>query len=124
VTAGRFIAIGALLGGVGVAAGAFGAHALADSITAERVKVFETAARYHQIHAIAVVVVGLIAASRPSTRINVSGYLFLSGMLLFSGSLYILVLTDTAWLGAVTPLGGIALIGGWLTMAWEAIGYT
>ena len=81
-------------------------------------RVFETAARYHQIHAVAIVAVGLVAARWPSSRINAAGYLFLSGLILFSGSLYSLVLTDTAWWGAVTPFGGAALIAGWCVLAW------
>ncbi len=114
----RIITVGAILGAVGVAVGAFGAHAVADTVTAERLKVFETAARYQQIHAIAVIISGLIAANWPSTWVNAAAYLFFSGVIVFSGSLYLLVLTDTAWLGAVTPLGGVALIGGWCALGW------
>ena len=123
MTANRFIAIGSVLAAAGVAAGAFGAHALSSSITPERVNVFETAARYHQIHAIAIIASGLIAANWPSSRVNAAAYLFLSGVILFSGSLYALVLTDTAWLGAVTPFGGVALIGGWCALGWGALGW-
>ena len=115
-----FVGLGAIIAAVGVAAGAFGAHALADSVTPERIDVFETAARYHQVHALAIIAVGLIAANWPSSRVNAAGYLFLAGVVLFSGSLYVLVLTDTAWLGAVTPLGGVALIAGWCFLAWGA----
>ena len=113
-----FIVVGAILGAIGVAAGAFGAHAGANSVTPERLKAFETAARYHQIHAIAILAVGLIGAAWPSSRFKLAGYLFLAGIILFSGSLYVLVLTDTGWLGAVTPVGGLALISGWLILAW------
>lgn len=108
-----FITLGAIVAAVGVAAGAFGAHALADIVTPERLKTFETAARYHQIHSIAIIAVGLVSVNWPSSRVNAAGYLFLTGVVLFSGSLYALVLTDTAWLGAVTPFGGVTLIAGW-----------
>ena len=121
MTARGFIALGAILGAVGVAVGAFGAHAVADSVTPERLKVFETAARYHQLHAIAVLAVGVIAATWPSSQLNLAGYLFLTGIILFSGSLYVLVLTDTGWLGAVTPVGGLALIGGWCALGWGTL---
>ena len=116
-----FIVLGALLAALGVAAGAFGAHALADSVSPERIKVFDTAARYHLIHSLALVLTGIIAATWPSTQSNIAGYLFLAGIAIFSGSLYLLVLTDTAWLGAVTPLGGLALIAAWCMLAWGAM---
>ncbi len=118
MTSRGFVLSGAILGAIGVAAGAFGAHAVANSVTPERLKAFETAARYHQIHAIAIVAVGLIGAAWPSSKVKMAGYLFLSGIILFSGSLYMLVLTDTGWLGAVTPFGGLALISGWCALAW------
>lgn len=110
--------LGALLAGIGVMAGAFGAHALEDMVSPERIDTFETAARYQMYHAIALFVLGLKDPALP--RAQWIAYLFLAGILLFSGSLYLLVLTDTAWLGAVTPLGGVAFIGGWLLLA---IGY-
>ena len=115
-----FIVLGALLAALGVAAGAFGAHALADSVSPERIKVFDTAARYHLIHSLALVLTGIIAATWPSTQSTIAGYLFLAGIAIFSGSLYLLVLTDTSWLGAVTPLGGLALIAAWCMLAWGA----
>lgn len=120
---GRFILIGAILAALGVGAGAFGAHGLTGLVTEERLRVFDTAVRYHLIHAVALVVIGLLVDRRPSrTGIKASGDLFLAGIVLFSGSLYTLVLTDTPWLGAVTPFGGVSLIAGWLTLAWAARG--
>lgn len=111
------IALGAVLAGIGVAAGAFGAHGLSDILTQQRLNVYETAVRYHLIHAVALVVTGVLAAAVPTVQVMLTGYLFLAGVVLFSGSLYVLVLTDTAWLGAVTPFGGVALIAGWAFLA-------
>lgn len=114
----QLMRLGALLAGIGVMAGAFGAHALEEMVSPDRLDTFETAARYQMYHAIALFVMGLKDPGQPRSRWI--AYLFLAGILLFSGSLYLLVLTDTAWLGAVTPLGGLAFIGGWLLLA---IGY-
>jgi len=115
------IVIGALLAGLGVAAGAFGAHGLTDIVTAQRLGVYETAVRYHIYHALALVVTGGLALSATGgAHLAVAGYLFLAGIVLFSGSLYLLVLTDTPWLGAVTPIGGVAFIAGWAALAMGA----
>lgn len=114
-----FLVAGALSAALGVAAGAFGAHGLRDLVSPGRVATFETAARYQVYHALALVVVGSMferwVASRLLTWV---GGLFLAGTVLFAGSLYLLVLTDTPWLGAVTPLGGVAFIAGWAVLAW------
>ena len=102
-----------MLGFLGVAAGAFGAHGLQGSVSAERLAVFETAARYHLFHALAILAAhGLGATS--------SGIAFLAGTIVFSGSLYLLVLTDRSWLGAVTPVGGVLLLVGWALLAFAA----
>lgn len=114
------IIAGALSGAVAVAAGAFGAHALAARVTPERLQTFETGVRYQMYHTIALFVVAWIAASWPSWQASTAGVLFLIGIIIFSGSLYVLVLTDTGWLGAITPIGGVAFIGGWLLLAWAA----
>lgn len=115
------VALGAALAGIGVALGAFGAHGLADMVTPERLKVFETAVRYHLVHALALVLTGFMASSWRSTSTTAVAYLFLAGMVLFSGSLYVLVLTDTSWLGAITPIGGVAWMAGWGLFAWAAL---
>lgn len=123
------IALGALLGALGVAAGAFGAHGLEGAVTPERLETFGTAARYHLIHALALVLVGTIglfasrtdATNLPSRWLSFVGYLFVGGVVLFSGSLYLLVLTDTPWLGAITPLGGVCFIAGWLLLSITAL---
>lgn len=117
-----FIAAGALAAALAVGGGAFGAHALAGRVTPERLAVFETGVRYHMYHALALLVVGWASAAWAGSQPVVwAGYLFLAGLVLFSGSLYVLVLTDTPWLGAVTPLGGLAFIAGWVLLAWAAL---
>ena len=120
-----FFALGSLFGGLAVALGAFGAHALSERITPERLANFETAARYQMYHALALLAVALAMAYFPSggKLLNAGGWLFTAGIVLFSGSLYILSLTGIRWLGAVTPLGGVAFAAGWLVLllaAWQA----
>lgn len=113
-----FFIIGSLSAGLGVAAGAFGAHALRARLTAELLSVFETGVRYHLIHALALLAAAWAATRWPEAAVNTAGWLFVAGTLLFSGSLYGLSLSGLRALGAVTPLGGIAFIAGWLTLAW------
>lgn len=115
----RFFAVaGALLAGLALAAGAFGAHALDGRVPPERIATFETAARYQMYHALALFVVAWAAGTLAVPAATWAGGLFLAGIVLFSGSLYLLVLTDTPWLGAVTPLGGVAFLAGWGALAW------
>ena len=116
-----FLVLGALAAGVAVAFGAFGAHGLESRVTPERVQTFETGVRYHIYHALALLIVGWAVAQWPGGSVQAAGYLFLTGIVLFSGSLYVLVLTDTPWLGAVTPLGGVAFIVGWALLAWGVL---
>lgn len=94
--------------------GAFGAHIVQDMLTPDRFEVYKTAVEYHFYHAIGLLIVGLVSQRMESTTwFARSGYCMIAGILIFSGSLYILTLTDTSWLGAVTPLGGFAFILGW-----------
>ncbi len=114
-----FLLLGSLLAGLAVALGAFGAHALRDRLGADLLNTFETAVRYQMYHALAMLAVGLIISRFPSSLfIPASGWLFLAGIILFSGSLYLLCFTGIRWLGAITPLGGVAFILGWLALAW------
>ncbi len=113
-----FLILGALTAGLGVALGAFGAHGLTGRVTPERLEAFKAAVQYHLIHALALLVVSWVATQWPGWAVQASGYLFLAGIVLFSGSLYLLVLTDTSWLGAITPFGGVAFIVGWGLLAW------
>jgi uncharacterized membrane protein YgdD (TMEM256/DUF423 family) len=112
------MSVGAASGFLAVAAGAFGAHALKTRLTPELLAVFETAARYQMYHALALVAVALAQPrAAPSPLWSWSGWLFAAGTLLFSGSLYALALTGVKWLGAITPLGGLAFLAGWALLA-------
>lgn len=113
-----FITLASLSGMLAVIFGAFGAHALKGKLDDQALKVFETAVQYHFYHTFALLVVGVIALSQPQTvLLKSSGWLFVIGILVFSGSLYLLSLTGVRWLGAITPLGGLALIAGWACLA-------
>ncbi len=113
-----FLAAGAIFGFLGVAAGAFGAHLLKDRLTADLLDVFEIAVRYQMYHALALLAVGVIAARGSSAAATTAGWAFIGGIVVFSGSLYLLALTGQRWLGAVTPLGGLALLAGWAALVW------
>lgn len=109
-----FGTLGAVSALLAVAAGAFGAHALRTRLTPDLVAVFETGARYQMYHALALLV---IARAEPVGLVRVAAWLFVAGTVLFSGSLYLLAVTGARGLGAVTPLGGLAFIAGWLALA-------
>jgi uncharacterized membrane protein YgdD (TMEM256/DUF423 family) len=115
-----FFALGAVLAGVGVALGAFGAHALKARLSPDMLAVWETGVRYQTYHALALLAVAWALTRWPGAAVNASGWLFVAGTLLFSGSLYALALTGVRGLGAVTPLGGAAWIAGWACLAWGA----
>jgi uncharacterized membrane protein YgdD (TMEM256/DUF423 family) len=115
-----FFVIGAILGAVGVAAGAFGAHGLRASVSPEMLAVFETGVRYHLFHALALLAVAWASTRWASAAIRVAGWLFVVGILVFSGSLYVLTLTGIRAFGAITPFGGVAFIAGWFLLAWGA----
>jgi uncharacterized membrane protein YgdD (TMEM256/DUF423 family) len=112
-------AAGAVNALLSVAAGAFGAHALQRRLDADRRAVFETGARYHMYHSLALVAVGWLAASRGGAA-DAAGALFLAGIVLFCGSLYALALTGIRKLGAITPLGGLCFLLAWADFAWIA----
>jgi uncharacterized membrane protein YgdD (TMEM256/DUF423 family) len=114
----RFLALGSILAGLGVAAGAFGAHALKEILDAPMLQVFETATRYVMYHAFGLCIVSWAIDRYPEQRLEKSGWLFLIGILLFSGSLYVVSLAGIRWVGAVTPIGGLAFMTGWLLLAW------
>lgn len=115
----RFLILGTVMAFVSVALGAFGAHAVRDRISPAMLDVYKTGVQYHQIHALALVLVGLVARgqSSPSRLLNVAGWLFVTGILIFGGTLYTLALTGARWLGAVTPLGGLCFLCGWVCLA-------
>lgn len=115
-----FFALGSLSGFLGVAAGAFGAHALKGRLGADMLVVFETGARYQMYHALALLAVGWACTRWPGAVLTASGWLFVAGTVLFSGSLYALSLSGVRSLGAITPVGGLAFLAGWLCLAWAA----
>lgn len=113
--AGPALVTGALLGGLAVALGAFGAHAMKASYDEDALRTFEVGVRYQMYHALALVGCGALSALGYRTR--VAAALFVVGVLLFSGSLYGLALADLRWLGPVTPVGGVAFLAGWIALA-------
>ena len=141
----RIIGFGAWLAAMGVALGAFGAHGLRDLVEPEMLAIWETGVRYHFYHALGLVGLGLAANQRlvrglrvggwrglgsaeaeaedknPVRALEVASWLFLSGIVLFSGSLYTMTLGGPVWLGALTPMGGLAFIAGWATFGWDAL---
>jgi uncharacterized membrane protein YgdD (TMEM256/DUF423 family) len=117
-----FLSVGAISALLAVGAGAFGAHALRARLAADLLDVFETGARYQMYHALALVLVGLVltrfsASAGAQTWLVAAGWLFVAGTVLFSGSLYLLSLSGVRWLGAITPLGGVAFLLGWAALA-------
>ncbi len=133
----RIIAIGAVSAGVAVAVGAFGAHALEQRLSTDMLANYETGARYHFYHSLGMIGVGLLALHRRRagasaddaaarrdaslTRLRWSASLMLTGIVLFSGSLYAMAITGARWLGAVTPFGGVAFLGAWALLARAAL---
>ncbi len=118
-----FFLLSSLSGGLAVALGAFGAHALKARLTPDLVTTFETGVRYQMYHALALLAVALAMTRVSATSLlNLAGWLFVIGTLVFSGSLYLLCFTRRRWLGAVTPFGGLAFIAGWVCLALAALG--
>ena len=117
-------AIGALFALMSVAAGAFGAHALRARISPELLAVFETAAKYQMYHALALILGAVAYAKWGGTALIWAGWMFVAGVAVFSGSLYILALTGTRWWGAVTPVGGVCLLIGWVLFVWGLLSET
>ena len=116
-----FTALGAASALLGVAAGAFGAHALRARLSPEMLAVFETGVRYQMYHALGLIGVGLMAVRWPSSQIGWAGWLFVAGTAIFSGSLYALSITGARWWGAVTPVGGVCFIVGWALVVWGVV---
>jgi uncharacterized membrane protein YgdD (TMEM256/DUF423 family) len=117
-----FLLLASILGGLAVALGAFGAHALESRLSADLLGTFEIAVRYQFYHALALLGVVAVLGRWPTAPAAVAaGWLFVVGILIFSGSLYLLVFSGVRWLGAITPIGGVAMIAGWLCLAWTAL---
>jgi uncharacterized membrane protein YgdD (TMEM256/DUF423 family) len=117
-----FLTLGALSAGLSVAAGAFGAHALRERVEPRMLEVFETAARYQMYHALALLAVAWLSTRVTSGWLMASGWLFVAGTVIFSGSLYAMTFTGIRALGAITPIGGVCFLGGWIALAIAARG--
>lgn len=117
-----FLSLAAILGGLSVAAGAFGSHALRETISERSLEIFEVGARYQMYHALALLVVALLLGGieSPPPTLLASGWLFIIGIVIFSGSLYALSLSGVKSLGAIAPIGGAAFIAGWGALAFAA----
>ncbi len=115
-----FFVLGAISALVGVALGAFAAHGLKSRLGADLLSVFEVGVRYQMYHAFGLIAVAWACTRWPGAAVTASGWLFLAGTLIFSGSLYLLAVTGVRWLGAITPIGGLAFLAGWLCLAWGA----
>lgn len=111
-----FWTLGCIFAFLAVAAGAFGAHALRDWLPQSLLAIFETAARYQMYHALALLVVARATETMPGRLPRLAGWAFATGIVVFSGSLYLLATTGILWLGAVTPIGGVAFLLGWTAL--------
>lgn len=111
------IILGGLLAALGVAIGAFGAHGLRNVVAPDMLANYETGARYHLIHALAIFAAAFVASRFPDSALaGAAAWLFVAGIVFFSGSLYVMALTGMRWLGAITPIGGVAFIAGWMCL--------
>lgn len=119
----KYVGIGAIVAGLAVAFGAFGAHSLKETLSEHYLEVFETGVRYQMYHGLGILLVALLSERFPSATklMRWSARLLLIGIVLFSGSLYILSLSGIDWLGAITPLGGVAFLAGWACLAIAAL---
>jgi uncharacterized membrane protein YgdD (TMEM256/DUF423 family) len=120
MTAAGWVVIGAVSAFLSVAMGAFGAHALAATLSPKALSIYQTAAQYQMYHALALIGLGAWLAQHPGGPGTVAGWAFTAGTVLFSGSLYALALTDVKILGAITPLGGLSFMVGWIALAIQA----
>jgi uncharacterized membrane protein YgdD (TMEM256/DUF423 family) len=114
-----FFISGAVAAFVGVALGAFGAHSLRTRLSPEMLNIFEVGVRYQMYHALGLIAVAWAMTRWPQANLNAAGWAFIVGIIVFSGSLYLLTLTDTRWLGAITPVGGLAFLIGWAILIWS-----
>jgi len=112
-----FVSLGSGFAFLGIALGAFGTHGLKNRLSASSLQIWQTGVQYHLIHALALILVGLLAAHEPSRAVRNAGSLMVAGIVLFSGSLYTLALTDVRILGAITPLGGLCFLSAWAVLA-------
>lgn len=113
-----FFVSGAIAAFVGVALGAFGAHSLRTKLSPDMLAIFEVGVRYQMYHALGLLAVAWAITRWPEAGLNGAGWAFIVGIVVFSGSLYLLTLTDARWLGAITPIGGLAFLAGWAILVW------
>ena len=118
----NWIILGASLAGLAVILGAFGAHGLKNKVSPADLAIFETGVQYHMYHALGLILIGILGFHYNSDVIQLPAALLSIGILIFSGSLYILVLTGLRWMGAITPIGGVAFIAGWLLLVLRIVG--
>jgi uncharacterized membrane protein YgdD (TMEM256/DUF423 family) len=119
-----FIILGSLNAFLAVGLGAFGAHGLQNKLTEQMLAIYETGIKYHMMHALGLVLIGIISRwTSDSLLVTWSGWLICAGIVLFSGSLYVLSISGIRWLGAITPLGGLSFLAGWILLAIAAFKY-
>ena len=116
-----FFALGSGSAFLAVALGAFAAHGLKSRLAPDMLAVFEVGVRYQMYHALALLAVAWASTRWPGTAVTASGWAFVAGTLIFSGSLYALSLSGERWLGAITPIGGLAFLAGWACLVWAAL---
>ena len=114
-----FFLSGAVAAFIAVALGAFGAHSLKTKLSADMLNIFEIGVRYQMYHALGLIAVAWAMTRWPEANLNAAGWSFIVGIVVFSGSLYLLSMTDVRWLGAITPIGGLAFIIGWAILIWS-----
>ncbi len=119
-----WIVTGAVLAGLAVIIGAFGAHGLKPRISAENMTIYETAVQYHMFHSIGLLLIGIIGLYFNHDVVNLPAIFILTGIIIFCGSLYCLAITDLRWLGAITPIGGVSFVIGWGLFAYKLWRYT
>ncbi len=117
----KFLVLASLFGATGVALGAFAGHGLQSAITPEMLSVFQTGVRYQMYHTFALFVTCWLMSTAADRKFSLAAWLFVVGILLFSGSLYILALSDITSFGWITPFGGLALLGGWVALGWGIV---
>lgn len=120
-----FLTLGSIAMALAVSLGAFGAHGLKNKLTEDLLTIFETGVQYHFYHALGLLLIGVVAHWLPdSSALRWSGWLMVAGILIFSGSLYLLSITGIKWLGAITPIGGVCFIVSWILLAiaaWQGL---
>lgn len=114
-----FFVAGAIAAFIAVALGAFGAHSLRTKLSPDMLNIFEVGVRYQMYHALGLIAVAWAITRWPEANLNAAGWAFIVGIVIFSGSLYLLSITDTRWLGAITPIGGLAFLIGWAILIWS-----